>query len=577
MLWYNKNRIEGNNMKKKIIVHRLVILILIIIALMLTLYFLLLKKPMSKIFVNEITGFVTSSNSKVELYTLDFKESEEIVRGIKIKIKEEEIKDEKGNKYYQLVDKNILIKKENFTKNEKDIVPKTDMYVRTYLTLYKSEDTSEILSTINKGKRLEILGYDKLLEDGSVHKYKIKYGDLEGYVYGKYLVSTYDEAIKNYDEENTHAIHSNCGDAYGVGTAKNLDFYPVSKPKFEDNVMPDEVRALYLNTGVVKDVDKYIEFAKKTKINAFVVDIKDNTSPGYESDVMKKYSPKNYKYANNSFETYKQAIKELKDNGFYVIGRITVFKDSYFVSDHPETAILDTATNMPFLHNGSYWPSAFNRLVWEFNVELAKEAVVEMGFDEIQFDYVRFPDQIYSLEKNGKIDMRNEYDEEKAQAIQKFLMYASDEIHEVGAYVSADVFGESAHNYVTGYGQYWPAISNVVDVISAMPYPDHFSSHEYNISEVVWTVPYKVLTTWGEFALNRQKSIPTPAIVRTWIQAYDTMKSPKVEYNSSMVSLEIEALVDSGLTGGFMTWNSISSLNKYSSLKDAFNKEYVNE
>lgn len=564
-------------MKKKIIVHRLVILILIIIALILSLYFLLLKKPMSKIFVNDITGFVKSSNSKVKLYTLDFKESEEIVRGSKIKIKEEEIQDENDNKYYQLTDKNLLVKKENFTKNEKDIVPKTSMYVRTYLTVYKEENTSSILSTINKGEKVDILGYDKLFDDGSVNKYKIKYGDIEGYVYGKYLVSNHEEAIKNYDEENTYKIHANCGDAYGVGTAKNLDFYPVNKPKFENNIMPTEVRALYLNTGVIKDVHKYIELAKNSKINAFVVDIKDNTSPGYASPVMQKYSPKNYKYANNSFEDYKKAIKELKDNGFYVIGRITVFKDSYFVSDHPETAILDTATNMPYLHNGSYWPSAFNRLVWEFNVELAKEAVIEMGFNEIQFDYVRFPDQIYSLEKNGKIDMRNEYSEEKAQAIQKFLMYASDEIHSVGAYVSADVFGESAHNYVTGYGQYWSAISNVVDVISAMPYPDHFSSHEYGIDEVVWTVPYKLLTTWGEFVIDRQKSIPTPAIVRTWIQTYDTIKSPKVEYNSSKVSSEIKALVDSGFTGGFMTWNSISSLNKYSSLMDAFNKEYGNE
>lgn len=564
-------------MKKKIIIHRLVILILIVVALIFALYSLLLKKPLSKVFTNDINGFVASNNSSVKLYTFDFKESESIIRGTKVKVKNKEIKDEKGNTYYEIIDKKLFIRKENFTKDEKDIVPKNDMYVRTYLTLYKEENTSEILSTINKGEKLEILDYDKLLDDGSVHKYKIKYDGLEGYVYGKYLVSTYEEAIKNYDEENTHSIHSNCGDAYGVGTAENLDFYPTIKPKFENNVMPEEVRALYINTAAIKDVSKYIELAKNTKINAFVVDIKDNTSPGYESEVMKKYSQTNYKYANNSFETYKSAIKELKDNGFYVIGRITVFKDSYFVSDHPETAILDSATNMPFLHNGSYWPSAFNRLVWEFNVELAKEAVTEMGFNEIQFDYVRFPDQTYSLEKNGKIDMRNEYDEEKAQAIQKFLMYATDEIHELGAYVSADVFGESAHNYVTGYGQYWPAISNVVDVISAMPYPDHFGAHEYGIDEVVWTVPYKLLTAWGEFVINRQKSIPTPAIVRTWIQAYDTNKSPKVEYNSSMVSLEIEALIDSGLTGGFMTWNSISSLNKYSSLMSAFNKEYVNE
>ena len=89
--------------------------------------------------------------------------------------------------------------------------------------------------------------------------------------------------------------------------------------------------------------------------------------------------------------------------------------------------------NKPFLHNGSYWPSAFNRLVWEYNVELAKEAVTEMGFNEIQFDYVRFPDRTYSYEKSGEISRQNTYGEEKAQAIQKCLMYASDEMHSVGA------------------------------------------------------------------------------------------------------------------------------------------------
>ena len=82
----------------------------------------------------------------------------------------------------------------------------------------------------------------------------------------------------------------------------------------------------------------------------------------------------------NSFEKYQSAIKKLKDAGYYVIGRITVFKDSFLVSDHQEVALKDTSTGGAFLHNGSYWPSAFNRYVWEYNVELAKEAVKEMGF-----------------------------------------------------------------------------------------------------------------------------------------------------------------------------------------------------
>ena len=171
--------------------------------------------------------------------------------------------------------------------------------------------------------------------------------------------------------------------------------------------------------------------------------------------------------------------------------------------------------------------------------------------------------------------MKNKYNEEKAQAIQGFLMYACDEIHKLGAYVSADVFDESAHNYVTGYGQYWGAISNIVDVISAMPYPDHFNAYEYGFKQVVWTVPYELLKFWGtNYVVKRQSEIPTPAIVRTWIQTYDTIRPPYIVYDASKISEQIKGLYDAGLTGGYMTWNAGSSLEKYRLVAPAFKGDY---
>ena len=558
---------------------KLALLIFVIIDIILLLYFLLFKKALGKGLSKDIEGYVSSVEKTATLYDETYKKISTIVRGTQIKVNDKQKKDENNNIYYKvrLEDKEYYISIDNFTTEKENIIKETKMYVRTYLTVYKDSKSSQILGTLGKGEEVIITGFDKILDDGSVNKYKIEYEGSEGYVYSKYLVSTKEEAIKNYDEDNTYKLHANCGDAYDIGTAKNLDFYPVEKPKFEDNVMPTEVRSLYMNSSVIGNVDKYIELAKKANINAFVVDIKDDTAIGYESEVMKKYSPKSYEMAINSFEKYKEVIQKLKSNGFYVIGRITVFKDAFFVSDNPNSALMNTSTNKPFLHNGSYWPSGFNRLVWEYNVELAKEAVTEIGFNEIQFDYVRFPDGTYRYEDDGTMNLRNTYNEEKAQAIQKFLMYATDEIHAVGAYVSADVFGESAHNYVTGYGQYWPAISNVVDVISAMPYPDHFNKYEYGINEIVWTVPYKLLNEWSQFVVNRQKSIPTPAVVRTWIQAYDAIKSPNIVYDSNKISEQITALYDNGLTGGFMTWNGNSNLVKYNEIIDGLKKEYLNE
>ena len=561
------------NKNKKIIVIGLVVIVAIMIA------FLLLRKPISNILESingsTYTRYLSNDTNEIPLLTSN-KEDTTLVRGIEVKVLNDtmDFEDQKyrlieyeGEKYYVL--EIYLVEK------KEDIVKEKELYVRTSATIYESADSSKIKGFIKKGERIDILGYDTVLEDGNVSKYKIKYKEQEGYIRGKYLVQTKEDALAVYDPDGAYLVHKKISASQGAGDAATLDYYPFDKPKFADNVMPDEVRALYINSSAIRNIDKYIVFAKENNINAFVVDIKDNTSPAYASPAMEKYSPTNYKKAFSSFENYKGYIKKIKDEGFYVIGRITVFKDSYYIQDHPENAIKNAKNGQPFQHNGSYWPSAFNRHVWEFNVELAKEAVIEMGFNEIQFDYVRFPDRTQSLERNGQLDFNNTYDETKAQAIQSFLMYAADELHDVGAYISVDVFGESVHNYVTGYGQYWPAISNVVDVISGMPYPDHFSPYEYGFKQVVWTIPYELLKKWGLYVVEKQALIPTPAIVRTWIQAYDTGKSPAVKYDATKIKEQIRGLYANGLTGGWMTWNSGSNLAKYEQIKEAFKEDYT--
>lgn len=551
------------------------VLIFILGVLIVSFIIFLLLKGINKVVIKQNYKYLANNQSEITLYTLDYNETLQIARGTKVEIIESITNENK--EYYKIKYNNTeyLVFKENVVNNEDEIILEKEMYVRTPITIYESEESIKILGMAKKGEKLDIVGYNKVNEDGSISMYKIKYNDIDGYVYGKYLVNNKELSLVNYDEDGNYQIHKKRGDSFGGGDAGNLDYYPYEKAKFENNVMPDEVRALYLNSGVVSNVDAYIKIAKNSGINAFVVDIKDNTSPAYPAKAMQEYSITNYNKAINSYETYKKAIKKLKDEGFYVIGRITVFKDSYYAKDHPEDTIKDNNTNSSYNHDGSYWPSAFKRNVWEYNVKLAIESVQEMGFNEIQFDYVRFPDRTGNLEKKGVINFGNVYKEDKAQAIQQFVMYACDEIHKHNAYVSIDVFGESAHNYVTAYGQYWAAISNVADVISGMPYPDHFSAHEYGFNEVVWTIPYKLLNLWGNnFVMKRQKEIPTPAIVRTWIQTYDTYKNPKVIYDSYMIKEEIKGLYDAGLKGGFMTWNGSSNISKYDSVKSAFGGNY---
>ena len=534
-----------------------------------------LFKGVNKVIVKD--AYVCGDIASYELFKLDkdtiTKTNDVIYRGSSVKLYSDS-KKENNITYVKIKynDKVYFINEENITMNKDKIVTEKEMYVRTSTTIYKNSKDVDILSLVKKGEKVEILGYDKL-NKGIVNKYKIKYNEIEGYVYGKYLVNSSEEAIKVYDKDGLQEYLSSMGNTLGGGTATDLDYYPYEKGSFKDNVMPDEVRAFYLNGAVVKDIDSYIELAKESNINAFVIDVCDDTSISYESPVMKKYSPTSYSHAINKYDDYKSYVKKAKDAGIYVIGRITAFKDSYYVEDHKDAAIL-SANGEPFNHNGAYWPSVYNRGVWEYKVKLAIEGVKEVGFNEIQFDYVRFPDRTNKLEQNGSINFNNTYSEQKAQALQTFIIYATDEIHKRGAYVSIDVFGESASNYVTAYGQFWPAISNVADVISGMPYPDHFNPHEYGISEVVWTVPYKILNAWGSNVKKKQEVTPTPAKVRTWIQTYDTTKSPATTYDVSKVSDQIKALYENGLSDGYMTWNSASNLSKYKSLKEAFKKEY---
>ncbi len=541
-----------------------IIFLLIVVGIGSCLYYLYISSKEEKM----LTYYLASADKTIKLYDENLEEVKDVVRGTEVKTslekRDDYVKVFLGNVLYYVKEGNII--------KDNNVVLEDSVYIRTSVSVYEDSDSLKISGMIPKGSLVKVIGYDKLNSDGSVNKYKVSFNDISGYIYSKYTVNSEEEAIKMYDNGHLET-HLKRTDRYGGGSGDNLDYYPYPKASFTDNIMPEEVRSLYINVNSLSNIDAYISLAKESNINAFVVDIKENTVPGYKGEVFKNYSPTNYEHAVYSLEDYKTYIDKIKEAGIYLIGRISTFKDGYYVSDHPDYAILDK-NGSPYKYNSSYWPTAFNREVWEYNVALAVEAVKEFGFNEIQFDYVRFPDRTYSLEQNGTINLNNTYNESKAMAIQLFLMYACDEIHKVGAYVSADVFGESANSYVTGYGQYWPAISNVVDVISAMPYPDHFNAHDYGIKEYVWEVPYKLLKSWGASVVIRQEETTTPAVVRTWIQAYNTIKSPYVIYDADKISEQIEGLYENGLTGGYITWNSASSLSKYKEISSAFKKEY---
>ena len=457
-------------------------------------------------------------------------------------------------------DADLYMAEENTADKTDDTVLETDVYVRTPATIYESADSPEIASFAAKGTHLEVTGHDRLLDNGYINMYKVSYdaGDgksAEGYVYGKYMTDTQESADAPYNEHGEYDAAADDGfrfELYG-GEAKDLDFYPYERTKIEGNEFCGYARAMYLNASAAVHPDEYVKLIKESGCNAVVIDLKDGPLT-YKSETAKELSPSSYKAAYFSAEELKKGVDAYREAGVYLIGRIVTFNDPYYAKDHPEDCIE--------YGGAAGWPSAYSRDVWEYNVKLAQEAVRDYGFNEIQFDYVRFPESTYEMSKSGKADFRNAYGESKAQAVQNFCFYAADQLREAGAYISVDVFGESAYSYVTAYGQYWTAISNIVDAISAMPYTDHFSGNK------PWEDPYSSVKRWAKRAQIQQERLQDPAVARTWITGYNTPHwAPNVDYNEGKLKAQIKALEGCGLDGGFIPWNALSDIGKYRQYK----------
>ena len=453
----------------------------------------------------------------------------------------------------------VLLEKQHLALRYEDAVQVDTVYALRGMSLL--DETGAVPGcAVEKGMALAVTGFDGLDADGAVLRWRVSCDRGEGYIAADNVRMTEEEALAQYDE-TLYQLHASRGDSWGGGDAAGLDYYPVEKGPIPGNDMPDEVRALYLNGSAVQYADNYLQAAEGSGVNAFVVDIVDGTAVSYASPVMQQYSPSAYAAAMDTMEGFRANVQKLKDAGYYLVGRITVFNDAHLAADHPEQVICDL-NGTPLQISHMYWPSAYDRTVWRYKVDLALEAAA-LGFNEIQFDYIRFPDGAYSYEKAGTIDYRNTYGESKAQAVQRFLLYAAERLHSAGYYLSGDVFGECANPYVTACGQYWPAISAAVDAISGMPYPDHYSAQgDYK----PWEHPYDTVHMFGAAAAQRQAETASPAAVRTWIQAYNALWEPYNTYGEAEVAAEVKALRDTGCTGGFMTWNGGSDINKYRSI-----------
>ncbi|RKP44473.1 GTP-binding protein [Cohnella endophytica] len=331
------------------------------------------------------------------------------------------------------------------------------------------------------------------------------------------------------------------------------------------NPSTQPVRAIYVSSHVAngKRMNALIDLVKQTELNAMVIDI--NSGVSLVATEGKGSKAKNYKklvWSNKrSAQHFREVIKKLKNENIYLIARIVTFKNPELARAVPAWSLKRKNGKTWTDRSGTPWIDPYRQDAWEYPLALAEKAV-EIGFDEIQYDYVRFP------ENAAKVDREVAYDNEegwkKSEAISKFLHRANLRIHKSGARVSADVFGlVGSTDDDMGIGQSWSAIAREVDVISPMIYPSHYSQGMWGIANPDLS-PGPIITRALKDTVKRNRKLNEKGIatakVRPWLQGFTAgWVHPHQTYKAAQIREQILAARKAGFYS-YMIWNSS---NKY--------------
>jgi len=325
--------------------------------------------------------------------------------------------------------------------------------------------------------------------------------------------------------------------------------------KVFDNVLPKskpaeiEVKAIYLtaqSASNVKKLNSIIEMIKATELNSVVIDIKDYTGHVYyETDV--KIAKEN-NLTRNVLDNLDEIIKKLHENNIYVIARITVFQDPALAKAKPEWAVKDSAGGLWRDWKGLNWVDTSLEEVWDYNIAIAKDAATR-GFDELNFDYIRFP-------SDGPISrMRfKNYDGsfKKHEILAGFFAKLYTELKDEPVYLSADLFGlTTIRKDDMNIGQLIEDVAPNFNYIMPMMYPSHYPSGFYGFKNPA-NNPYAVIEPGVKKAVERINKVPNNiAKIRPWIQDFDI----GAVYGREKVQAEIKAVKDGG-GFGYAAWNA---------------------
>ena len=332
------------------------------------------------------------------------------------------------------------------------------------------------------------------------------------------------------------------------GYRKSLALVAPGSP-LDISLEPFEFKGIYVPFGLLalpERVKSVVDFVGQTELNSIVVDVKsDRGVIAYESEVPLASEIGAFR---RGYVSPKELLQWCVDKDIYTVARIVVFKDDPLAHAKPELAVVDGEGQLWLDREQLGWANPFREEVWDYNIALAKE-VAEMGFDEIQFDYIRFPSDgdvhAITYEEENTIETRT-------VAIRGFAERLSEELRPYAVFTSADVFGLTVwvkEGSDMGIGQRVEDISAHVDYLCPMVYPSAFESG--NLGYVDPTLhPYGVVYRSTLEALKR-----SDALVRPWLQHY-SLKG--IHYDHSRLFAQRMAADEATALGaqGWTYWNA---------------------
>ena len=326
----------------------------------------------------------------------------------------------------------------------------------------------------------------------------------------------------------------------------------------------DGVKGIYLTENTAANperVDEFIGYLNSNDLNAMVIDIKNDhghVTTDFNSDdahIQKNTIP--------VISDINALMKRFEEEQVYPIARIVAFKDSLLAQEEPGMSFLNPDGSIWEYGNGELFINPFLKETWDYAVNVGIEAA-KVGFKEVQFDYVRFP-EVFSNDDNGLFYDMGEFadldltpTEKRVKAISDFVAYAREKLMPYGVEVSVDIFGYAATvSEASGIGQDFSAISNNVDVISSMIYPSHWGPGNFDLSAPD-LYPYEVVDEYMKVELPLLESLENMPTTRPWLQDFTASylgAGYYKEYGQAEVMAQVQALKDHGVTE-FLLWNA---------------------